>query len=246
MGSLQKIKLGIFLLLLSACNRPDAPDCFQMGGKEGVLEKKLDSFTTLHLTDHLAYVLHNDSVFHCTLEGPENLLNEIDFQYNDNSLTIQNKNTCNFIRPYKRTITVHLFAPGFPEIINESTLSITTADTLRQSYLHWKQFQASSDATLLLHCDSSHFEIPTGYGDLLLSGISQKLKLYTSAIGIIDARRLRSKELYCNQASIQDLYVYNNGYAYIDISNQGNVYYLGTPDQIDLLQSGTGEWLPLP
>jgi hypothetical protein len=246
MGHFKKITYCLMLLLLVGCNRPAAPDCLQLGGKDGVLSKELDPFNTLHLTDHLHYVLHSDATYHCQIEGPENLLPEIDFQYNDGTLMIQNKNSCNIIRSYHRNITVHLYAPAFPSIINESTLRIETPDTLRQSYLHWQQFQASSDATLLLHCDSTHFEIPTGYGDVTLSGISKKLKLYTSAIGIIDARRLRSETLYCNQASIQDLFVYNTGYAYINISNMGSVYYLGAPNQTDLIDTGTGQWLPLP
>jgi hypothetical protein len=246
MGHLQKIKYSFALLLLMACNSPSAPDCFQMGGKEGVLSKDLDSFNTLHLTDHLHYVLHSDSNYHCEIEGPENLLPEIDFQYNEGTLLIQNKNSCNLIRSYRRNITVHLYAPAFPSIINESTLLIESPDTLRQAYLHWQQFQASSNASLVLHCDSAHFEIPTGYGDLLLSGISKKLKLYTSAIGIIDARHLRSEELYCNQSSIQDLFVNSTGYAYINISNKGNVYYMGTPNQTDLINTGSGQWLPMP
>jgi hypothetical protein len=180
------------------------------------------------------------------MEGPENLLPEIDFQYNDNTLTIRNLNTCNIVRSYKREITVHLYAPEFPHIINESTLAIDTPDTLKQKSMHWEQWQASSNAFLLIHCDSAHFEMPTGHGDLEVAGIAHQLKVYSHSIGIFDGRHLKSQSLQCNQSSLQDLYVHNNGYAYFEITNSGNVYYTGTPAQIEKKITGTGEIIPLP
>lgn len=248
MGPIQKIILGsVSLMLLEmACQPSQIPDCFQAGGNHGTLEMVIPAFEEIVLQDHLHYILHQDSVFHCTIEGPENLLNEIDFHLEDQTLTVSNQNTCNIVRSYNRNISVHIYAPYFSKISNESTLQIDCADTLKQPYLYFHQSQASSNTTLLLHCDSVWVEIPTGHGDVCLKGQSSVTKLYSGSVGILDARNLFTRQLFCNQSAIQDMFVRSTEYAYIEITNLGNVFFATPTNQVDLNLSGEGQYLALP
>ena len=246
MGHSKKIIYGLLTLLVMGCNQPDAPDCFQRGGNWGRVTQDVLPFDELVLQDHIAYYLHQDSGYSCRIEGPENLLNEIELKYNQHQLTISNKNTCNIVRSYKKTIQVHLYAPSFPSIVDMSTMSIDTPDTLIQSHFKFQQNQAASQSRFLLHCDSADIQMPYGVGDITLKGICKKVMLYNGSTGIIDSQHLRCHELYCHQASIQDVFIQNTGYAYIVISNKGNVYFTGTPDQLDLHITGEGEYLPIP
>jgi len=248
MGPLQKIIIGSLTLMLLewSCNQPTAPDCLQIGGSIGELSKPIAPFTHLILQDHLAYVLHPSSQFYIEIKGPKNLLNEIDLNYNQHELTISNQNTCNIIRPYKDIIEVHVYAPEFPFILDQSTVSIETSDTLRQAYFEYHQQQAASQCRFYIHCDSINIEMPYGVGDVDLYGTCNQLSIYNGSIGIIRALNLKSKKLFCNQSAIQDIYIQNAAYTYIDISNSGNIYYQGQAIELDLNDNGEGQYLPLP
>jgi hypothetical protein len=246
MGYNKKIIYSLLLLWASGCNQPDAPDCLQTGGRWGEFTQEIQPFEELVLQDHIAYYLHQDNTYSCRIEGPKNLLNEIELKYNHHQLTISNNNTCNIVRSYKKIIQVHLYAPSFPSIIDMSTMSIDTPDTLIQSHFKFQQNQAASNSKILIHCDSIDIQMPYGVGDITLEGICRKVMLYNGSTGIIDSQHLRCQEIYFHQAAIQDVFIQNTGYAYVAISNKGNVYYTGTPNQLDLHLTGEGKYLPIP
>ena len=81
---------------------------------------------------------------------------------------------------------------------------------------------------------------------MTLQGQAAKAKLFNQGLGIIDGRNLVTSEAYVNNSSINDVYVYSDGYLFAYIQFSGNIYYNGSPDQIDDDIEGTGNIRPIP
>jgi hypothetical protein len=94
--------------------------------------------------------------------------------------------------------------------------------------------------------DSVAINTHTGVANVTLQGQTQKAILFNQGLGVIDARNLITAEAYVNNSSINDVYVYSDGYLFGYIQFSGNIYYKGTPGLIDDEIIGSGKILPIP
>ncbi len=94
---LLSLLLGVALLTLS-CDRETAPDCLKSTGKTVRQVRRISAFSEIVLHDDInLYLTHSpDSIL--TIEAGENLLPKIETTQNGNTLTIRNRNTCNWVR----------------------------------------------------------------------------------------------------------------------------------------------------
>ncbi len=233
-------------ILISSCNRPDVPDCFQRAGVNDELSGTLSPFDVLHLEDNLDYVLHVDSIWHYKVEGPVNWIPEINFKLSDKTLTISNENHCALFHSKKRKFTIHIYAPTFHQFIIESQGLLTCMDTLRTSFIDIHYNNASCNSQWLLHNDSCNIDFPTGTGNMEISGFSQHAWIYSNAIGVIDARNWQTKETYVHQNSLQDMYVFPVDYLHAEIHNKGNLWIKQFPAlyDLDMTDEGRMELIP--
>lgn len=235
----------VVLLAAVGCNRPDAPDCLQRAGIDGQLEGSLSEFTRLTLKSNVDYILHIDSNWHYTVEGPINLLGDITFNKSKNSLEVRNENTCNLIRNKKRRILIHIYAPFFYEFDIQSQGSLICSDTLRQS-LQVYYNDANCNSVWLISNDSTRFEYPKGTGDITIRGKSAFGWLYSNAIGKIDGSKWISQNLSVHHNSLQDISVHPIQYLHAEIHNKGNLWIPQYPIVWDKTETDEGRLLIMP
>jgi hypothetical protein len=231
---------------ISGCNRPDAPDCFQRAGVDDVLAGTLIPFDQLYLQDNLNYVLHIDSVWHYTVEGPVNWIPEIKFKNTDSTLTVSNDNHCSLLHSKKRKFTIHIYAPRYHNFIIQSQGTLICEDTLRSSYIDIHYNNSSCNSQWLMNNDSCNIDFPTGTGNLELYGRTQHAWIYSNAIGVIDARNWKTQETYVHQNSLQDMYIDPVNYLHAEIHNKGNLLIKQFPALYDLNETDEGRLMLIP
>ena len=146
----------LFVALLAlGCNKPDAPDCFQSSGKDASEVRVFDgAVKRIEHYDLIDVVLVPGDENSVVVNAPSNLMPEIITSFNNGVLTIENKNTCNFVRSYKKDFIVEVqVGPEFKSYYFEGQGNVTSSDTLNLQSFEMEAYTASGDVDLLLNAD---------------------------------------------------------------------------------------------
>lgn len=236
-------RLLLILILLSAgsCNRENAPDCLRSAGPDDAELRETGAFRSIELRDFMRIELVDDESWYVELEGPRNLLEGIRTEVVDGKLHVSNRNTCNFVRSYRRRVTVRIHAPSFPDIQNYGTGDLVALNTLAAPFFKLENRDAAGNIDLRVTADSVHVLSHTGVADVTLSGQCGELRLFSQGLGWLDARGLQAEAAYVNNSSINEVYVRASGYLYAFIRYSGNIHVYGNPQQVDHETEGSGQ-----
>lgn len=242
------VYLVVFFSLLSitSCDREQAPDCFQRAGEVTTVTRSLESFHSVRITDLFEIELIDSSWSGVILTGPKNLLPDIETRLSNDELFIANRNTCNFMRRYDHLLKMKICAPAFPQVQNYGTGRIFTSDTLRGAFFQLENRSASGSVDLLLDVDSLVIASHTGVSDVALRGNARVAHYFNQGLGLFQAHEMNSVHVYANNSSIQNMSISCMGYLFARIDYSGNIYYSGSPVQIDLDARSNGQLLPMP
>lgn len=233
------------LLIFNSCNKENAPDCFQKAGEHKLISREVDEWNSIELRDYLQIELVDSSAQFIELEGPDNLLSDIETSVKEGKLLIKNNNTCNFVRSFKHRIIVRIFAPAFPDIQNYGTGDITSVNTIEATIFKIDNRDAAGQISISVDVDTLTIATHTGVCDVNIGGNSQIANIFNQGLGKIDARTLSNTDAFVNNSSINDVFVNCNGYFYGHITYSGNIYYSGTPNYIESNILGNGRILKL-
>ncbi len=240
------IVLLSFAVLLFACNKEHAPDCFQTAGIDTLVIREIGGFDQIELRDYIQYELYDSSAYMIELRGPRNLLPDIVTEINNGKLLIKNNNTCNFVRSFKKRLVVRIYSPQFHNIQNFSTGDITSINTINGDLFKIENRNAAGNITLSLITDTVVIASHTGVADVTLKGTCDELYLFNQGVGKLDAREIIASQSFVNNSSVNDVWVYAQNYLYAYIKYSGNIFYRGSPTQIDRTINGSGKLIELP
>lgn len=216
-----------------------------MAGDIKKIRRDVEGWSQIELRDYLQIELVDSSEQFIEIEGPGNLLGDIETSVQQGKLMIRNNNTCNFVRSYKHRITVRIFSPAFPDIQNYGTGDVKSLNRLVSSSMKFENRDAAGNIQLEVLTDSMIVATHTGVCDVVISGQSNITTLFNQGLGVVDARNLESTDSFVNNSSINDVYVNSNGYFYGHITYSGNIYYTGNPNYIESNILGRGRIMRL-
>lgn len=152
------------------------------------------------------------------------------------TLKIDNINTCNFVRGYKRGIKLFITVPHLNYLVNTSVGTVRFADDFAQDSLDVK-VESSGD----MHVNGSYKYInliSSGNGDIYIKGKSDKLQAFMYGTNYLHAEDLIvSNEIYVESVSFGDCFLNAKQAQRFDykIHKSGNIYYTGNPPSINNL-----------
>ncbi|MGE0567516.1 MAG: DUF2807 domain-containing protein [Bacteroidia bacterium] len=230
----------ISLFILISCNKPDAPDCFKQNGKTVTIERKLESFKALKSDAHIDIVIANSNEYKAEITGPANLLDKVDLSVNSNTLVVENKNSCNFVRGYKQSISIKIYAPKYDFVVANSVGNISTTPDFNQD-------------TLVVRSEGGDFyiygnynEIRTsshGNGNMYLRCNMNRLYVYMNGTNYLYANEANiASFVFIESISVADAYIKapESGTLLYNIWKSGSIYYTGNPQSVDGIISGKG------
>lgn len=241
----KSIYLIAIVWIIAGCNKPDAPDCFTRAGEIAEETRELQNFNRIEIHDliELTIVEDSSSTF-AVVTANENLLDKIVTDVNGNVLTIDNENTCRFVRSFKNKVSIELHTSDLKALINYGQGNIQSENKLLTDDFFYEQNHGVGDVDLDLAADSVRIACHTGVGNVRLSGQTRVVDLFNGGYGTVDARSLQSEQAFVNNSSVRDIYVNFSQYLFASISLDGNIYYTGPSDAIDPSIQGNGELIP--
>ena len=234
-------RLGIALIIVFGCNKPQAPDCFQKAGEIVSIERSFNSIIkSLELHDFIHVTLIHNNENKVIVSGPENLLPEVITSLSDGTLLIDDENSCDWVRSFDVQPRVIVMAE-VNQITNYSQGNIESFGPISENRFDIDNWQATGQINLELDCDSVFYRNHTGVSTTSLYGSSKYTYIYHNGLGPIDSQGLFSQKTSIRSNSINDVSIFADEKLVAWIEGSGNIMYSGNPEEIIVIQDGNGE-----
>lgn len=162
-----------------------------------------------------------------------NLLSNIVTRISGRELIIENLNKCNFVRGYKKDITINVTVPYLHKATNNGVGLVHIKDGFSQDTLLVRA-ESSGD----IRVEGQFGELRTsshGNGDIYLSGSSNSLYVYAYGTNFLFADSLQLRDYaFIETYSIGDCSINARKLNTLEynIWREGNIYYTGQPSVI--------------
>ncbi len=235
-----KIICLIGFLVLVSCNKPGAPDCFKTTGKQTSKTISVTPFYAVDLETNLELTLKKGNEFLVEISGGENMVDKITASVTSGTLIIDNKNKCNFVRGYKKKISVTVTCPDYKYIVTNTIGNVFIGNDFVED-------------TLVLRSEAGDFFVggtfnqlrtsSHGSGNMHLKCTTNDLQCYmngTNYVYAYDANILGY--IFIETYSLGNAYVTipSGGLLEYNIQKSGNIYYKGNPAEIKGTNGGKG------
>ena len=232
-------------IVFTSCKKSEDRRCFKSVGSETTKEIELGSFESMFLGPHLNYVLVQDTVEKIVITGGKNLVNFIGTEIVDGKLSVTNDNKCNFLRTYKKSVTVEIHLVNVSKIEFEGTKPVLCPNPLTTPNLLVVIKNGAGEFNLKLDNDEFKMKISNGWGNMSISGVTKYAKMEVTSNGFFDSYDLTvldSLHVISKTSGLSKINA-DNTLLRSETSFPGDIWYIGTPTLIDHTQYGTGELL---
>ncbi len=228
-NSLFNLMIVIVLMPHVGCNSLNAPDCFQKAGSAKTVILTSDKpFNDVVIYDDIALNIVEDDTVYFELVYYENLIPEITFEYAKDSIILRNRNSCNFVRDFKRPLINYHTNKGTNNIYSLTAGNITNTDTLRNSV----RIVCKDVSNLINLTVDNTLTIFSGNSSSNFNGQGKTQILRILAYfndGKYDCSNLRAKRVDFLQRGYNDILVHVTDSLVGSIENAGRVFYTGDP-----------------
>lgn len=242
------LMLGLLTgLLLTACKKDRSAGCLKSVGSQTENLRKLLPFSAIRVTDKIDVVLHQDSTrdFTAILSGGKNLLPGIITRVENDTLYIEDGNTCNWVRNLQNRTRIDLYIRDLTKI---EMHGLSTLGMEKRIFLGDVQIDFISSANQEWNVWTNKLTLNhSGIGDIKISGRSAVYVLTMYFVSGADARDMVADYAF--------VYSYTTANAWVQpvkglgafIYNTGNIYYTREPwEHIVFEKNGPGERIYAP
>lgn len=222
--------ITISLLLAWSCKKADERTCFKSTGDIIEETRPVPEFNVLQINDALNITLTQDTFNSIKIKGGENLIPFIKTENQENTLIIWNDNTCNFLRSYKKDLSVTLTYKSLDSIaiFGQCKLFSTNANTSTSPvYIEVMSDIASCD----LKFDNAHIRLYVwdATGDYAFSGNTEYFYVLNRGTAFVRAENMVAKICSVKNRSTGDVFINVTDELKVELTNLGDIFYLGNP-----------------
>ncbi|MDI1355181.1 MAG: DUF2807 domain-containing protein [bacterium] len=227
------------LILLLSCKKENTLDCFTSNGSDITETRYPGTFKAVMVPDKFEVKVVSGSEYKVEVTCGEHIISNISSKVRNDTLILENKNRCNFVRGYKRVIRFTVTVPQLDYLENSGVGVVTFDEDYKQDYIY---VRVSSSGDLYLNGTFRTIKTTSnGNGDMYVGGKADTLYVYTTGINFVNTRALSvANYMFIHTASIGDCYVNATGtkrFAF-NIQNTGNIYYSGDPQDLGDVSDG--------
>ncbi len=217
---MKKILFTVIVIFIFGCDSEKGLDCFQSSGNIIQEEFTLDTFTEIIVWERVQLFIIQGAEQKVVVETGENLLNDIDLQVKEGSLSIFNNNGCNLVRDYGLT-KVYVTSPNITQIRNSSGLAVESVGIigfpsltlLSEDQENEDNYHVDGDFKLQLDVEELSI-VANGLSKFFLSGTAERVDIGLFAGDI----RVEAADLI-----IQDLTLYHRSTNHMIVNPQQSI-----------------------
>ena len=217
--------------------------CKSTGGN-ATESRPVADFTEMYVYDKINVVITQDTINSIVVEAGDHLLSEITTDIVGGQLNIHNNNSCNFVRSYKREITIYVHAKNLQKVDQDGSGNITSTNSIiSDSFVsnNW----TSGNVSLSLNVNHAYAGTHVAAGDVTFTGSANDLYVWDICEGIIHCENLAAKSVTVVSKGTGDCYVNASNELITQLRGQGFIYYYGNPSTVQSVNTGTGQLVHL-
>lgn len=220
-------------LIIVACKPENRKDCFKSNGPIKTITRELGTFDVLVLNDYIEYEIIQSSQYKIEITAGENLMSNITSSINNYSLTIENRNQCNFVRGYKHHPSIKIFVPRIKGLYHQGLGNTIVSSAFNQDSIY---VAAGNSGNLYLSGKYNYIKTYAhGNTNIHFDGEANNLQSYMKGTNFL---YLEAAKIYDNiditTVSIGDVFLKTEPTTnlHVFILRDGNIFYKGTPKAI--------------
>ncbi|MCX6256505.1 MAG: DUF2807 domain-containing protein [Bacteroidia bacterium] len=222
--------------LLYSCN---TERCLKSTGRIISVERDPEHFTELEINDVFDVYISQSQEDKIIIEGGEHLIPDIETTVKDKKLVISNNNDCSWLREYKR-IKITIYTDSLTTINLNGQSDIYSSDTLKQWIVTIAVNSGISKINLLINCHELHFDLNGGTGEYSFNGKAGLAYFYLMGTGVLLSDSLVTGYNFITSNTTGDCRINAQKLINAQIENRGDIYYKGSPPNIETVISGLG------
>lgn len=231
---------GLIFLLCLSCSKEQMNDCFTSTGKVVDEKRELDYFTDLLVLGNFNLVLVEDSINFIKIEAGSKLLEQIKTKVELRKLTIENTNTCNWVRSYKIPVNLELHYMKLNQLDLQGTINLTNKDTLRADTIFIRMQNNSGKLDLALSNKLLEINQSKGASEIVVGG-KTGLLIYRPGDRVgANFLNLKARRVEAESRSEMDSYVYATESLKLITRAGGSLLYSGEAEDIEKASYGEG------
>ncbi|MFN7912031.1 MAG: GIN domain-containing protein [Bacteroidota bacterium] len=224
------IKYILVAATLIACKPENQKDCFKGNGKIITTTRSLSEFKEVVLNDYIDYEIIPSTGYKIEITAGENLMSNIVASIDNYSLTIENKNRCNFVRGYKHYPSIKIFMPKLKTLYHQGVGKTKISSDFNQDSI----FIVGENSGDVYLSGAYNFVRTSSHGNtnIHFNGTSKELTSYLKGTNFLYAEDAKiSQDINVTGISIGDVYLRAQPTAslVVNLQRDGNVFYSGNP-----------------
>lgn len=238
--SLLNYLLIVFSIFFSSCEKGDPTDCFKNTGENITETRSASYFNKIVLEDNVNLVLTQSDNYSISVRGGKNVLKKVKTDIKDQTLRIQNNNSCNWMRSFKREITVYANIDSLNHIEYRGSGDISSTNPISGDSLLLDVWDGAGKIDMQVDIRRNYIYFHIGTADIHYSGDAHLSYITAASFGPVHAENLNSVFTYIDNKGSNNCFIRAQVYIGATIENIGNIYYTGHPE-IQLNDMGDGE-----
>ena len=241
MRTLIFIAIILIFTVLCSCEKFNDGKCLKSVGQIIDELRTVDPFCKIYIEGDVDLELEWDSTLTVSVEAGKNLQDAIDLKVESNTLHIENKLKCNWLRDLDTPIIVKIKTPCLREIVNEGQGDIYSTNYINSSYFKIYNISTAGDVRLALNCDTTFVHMEASNSNVYLDGFSADHYVYFSGTGSLYSKDLTTLKSFVNNYSIGNFRINALDFLRAEVHSRGSIIYDGNPQEIITVINGTGE-----
>ncbi len=238
MSNISRILLFLLLLITLSCKGPGVLDCFESSGPYEEKQEDLPAFQKIVGYENIDLYLLNGSSQKVVVKAGKHLIPHIELTVNDGTLTIHNRNSCNWVRGPGNP-GVYIYSDSLKRIETYGFINIYASDTFRI-----KSLELFTDGTGNFNLDvsgDSLFVDSEFISDFSMSGHVNYLSVRFTNDSQFHGKGLVSDDIFVTHKGSNTIEVYPVNSLTGTLESTGSLYYYNKPVKLDVKVSGTGK-----
>jgi hypothetical protein len=233
----------LFILIacfLAACSKEQMNDCFTSTGRVAYEKRTLEDFTSAEINGNYQLIWIEDTSNYIEIQAGTGLLEQIKTNVEFQKLTIENTNTCNWVRTYKIPIILKLHCSNLERLRILGSTELSNLDSLRHDSIYLDINQNAAAVVLNVANKRLELEQASGGSDITVSGRTNKL-IYKSG-DRVGGNFLKLNARWVEAVSRSEIDAYVNASELLKLTTLagGSIFYTGDAPIIETSSLGEG------
>lgn len=207
-------------------------------GKMVTITRTTDSYDGINCAGSFDYILVAGTEGKITLEGEENILENLETYVEDDQLHVKSKNNVSLNPSSKKKVIVTIPFTDINSISLAGSGDLRNEDLISASKLT-TSVAGSGDMVLKVKVNNLKGSL-AGSGDVSYEGASEKFTFSIAGSGDLHAFKLTAKEVEVAISGSGDAEVNCDKSIKANVAGSGNIEYKGNPELEDINVSGSG------